>query len=81
MDVAKIRASVAATKTLVNDLVTMEAKVLVDPKTDATAKLAAARGLNVLGRINSIVTTTEERIEKALKRLAPRVKKEKKAKK
>lgn len=82
-----VKTSLAAVKTAVSDAVTAEAKVLMDPKGDADAKLAASTSLNTLGKINKAVTRSEGRNLKTITRIegflkgsepkAPRAKKEK----
>lgn len=81
MDVSKVTAAIGTARTELRNVVTAQAKVISDPKSDVAAIAAASRALNVAGRIDAVLTKADERIAGALKKLSPRAKKEKKAKK
>lgn len=81
MDITKVTAAVSLAKTELGNAITAERKILADPKADVAAVSGASRALLVAGKIDSILTSANNRIEKTLKRLAPKAKREKKAKK
>lgn len=80
MDISKVTAALTSAKSELTNAIAAERKVLADPKADVAAVSAASRALQVAGKIDSVLTSANARIEKSLKRLAPRAKKEKKAK-
>lgn len=77
MDITKVTAALTLAKTELANAITAERKVLADPKADVAAVTAASRALLVAGRVNTILEAAGARIEKSLKKLAPRAKKAK----
>lgn len=69
MDVAKVKAALASAKAAVKDVV------------DAEIKVRSFNGLRALAGVDTSLTKAEQKLEAAVKRAAPREKKEKKAKK
>lgn len=80
MDISKVKAALALAKTELRNAITSEAKVMSDPKADVAAVAGASKALNVAGRIDAALAKAESRIVSALKKLEPRVKKDKKKK-
>lgn len=69
MDVSKVKASLAAAKATVKDLV------------DAEIKVRSFNGLRALAGVDTSLTKAEAKLDAAMKRAEPRVKKAKKDKK
>lgn len=81
MDVSKVTAALTLARTELRAVVTAQAKVISDPKSNVADIAGASRALNVAGRIDSTLLKAEERVTGALKKLAPRAKKVKADKK
>lgn len=79
MDVSKVTTALATARTELRTVVSAQAKIISDPKSDVAAIAGASRALNVAGRIDAILVKADERVQGALKKLSPRAKKEKKA--
>ena len=77
MDITKVLAALTLAHTELRAVVATQAKVISEPKSTVAQIADASRALNVAGRIDSTLTRAEGRIEGALKKLAPRVKKAK----
>lgn len=69
MDITKAKASLVAAQTSVKDLV------------DAEIKARSFNGLRALAGVDTLLAKSLEKLESAVKRTAPRAKKDKKAKK
>ena len=77
MDVSKVTAALTSARTELRNVVTAQAKIISDPKSNVADIAAASRALNVAGRIDGTLVKAEERVAGALKKLAPRAKKAK----